>query len=82
MNFFDFRKRDDLIKLPRNLRLLHTQNRAVQKNIFASGQLRMKSGADFQETANATRSFTRPVVGSVTRERILRRWICRPHYGR
>jgi hypothetical protein len=32
--FLDFRKSDDLVKLPIDLRLAHAQDRAVQKNIF------------------------------------------------
>ncbi len=32
----------------------HSQNRAVEINVFAPGQLGMKTGADFQERTDAT----------------------------
>src|SRR6476620_4679685 len=43
-----------LIKLRANLGLGHPQNRAVEKNVFASGQFRVKARAYFQQTGDAS----------------------------
>ncbi len=49
----------------------HAEDRAVQKNIFAPGKIRMKTCADFQQRGDSNpRSRTRPVLGSVMRESI------------
>ena len=40
-------KRHNLIEFLPYLRPAHAQNRAVQENIFASGQFRVKAGAHF-----------------------------------
>jgi hypothetical protein len=48
-----FGKRHDLVELARDLDARHAENRAVQINIFASRQLRMKARADFKQAADA-----------------------------
>src|SRR4030095_15892755 len=45
---------DDLVELAPNLRAAHAENRAVQEDVLASGQLRMKSGADFEQRSHAS----------------------------
>jgi hypothetical protein len=48
----DLRERDDLIELSIDLGLAHTENRAVQVDVLAAGQFRVKARADFQETGD------------------------------
>ena len=52
--FFDFREGDNFIELPADLGFAHAENGAVQKNIFAPGQFRMKSGADLKQARNSS----------------------------
>src|SRR6185503_3751177 len=35
----------------------HSQDRATQKNVFAPGEVRVKSGSDLEQTANASEEF-------------------------
>ena len=44
----------NLIKLLPYLGLGHSQNRAVEKNVFASGQFRVETGAYLQQTGDAS----------------------------
>jgi hypothetical protein len=60
--FGDFRKRHDLIKLAPNLPPAHAENRSVQIDIFAAGELKMKSRADFKQTAHGPTNL-RPARG-------------------
>src|SRR5207248_6914827 len=53
--FFDLRKIDNLIELSLDLGARHSENRAIQENVFASGQLRMKASANLQQTRHASR---------------------------
>ena len=46
--FFDFRKCHDLVELAFDFRLAHSENRAVEKNIFAPGQFGVKTRPDFE----------------------------------
>src|SRR5262249_15078766 len=55
--FSDLGKVNNLIKLSRNLPASHSHNHAVEKDIFATSQFRMKASADFQETANSSIQF-------------------------
>src|SRR5437899_10873627 len=50
----DFSKGDDLIELGSDLGFRHSQDCAVEEDVFAPGQLRVKSGADLQQTCNST----------------------------
>ncbi len=54
----DFGKGHDLIELAIDFLLAHAENRAVQIGVFAAGQLRMKTGAHFEETANTAMDFS------------------------
>ena len=49
----DLGKGDDLVEFPADLGPRHAEDRAVQKDVFAAGQLRMKSGADFEQAGDA-----------------------------
>src|SRR5258708_31073796 len=49
---FDFRKGDNLVKFAVRLSATHSQDGAVKVDILSSGKFRMKSGADFEQTAN------------------------------
>ena len=51
--FFDFGKRHDLVKLAFDFGLAHSENRAVEKNIFAPGQFGVKARSDFEQTRHA-----------------------------
>src|SRR4029077_2129365 len=50
----DLREGHDFVEFPFNLGASHSEDCAIQKNVFATGQFRMKPGADFEERANAT----------------------------
>src|SRR5689334_25365490 len=54
----DFGKRDDLVKLALDLVARHTENRSVEKNVFATAELRMKACAHFEQTADAPIQFS------------------------
>src|SRR5437868_3279803 len=45
----DLGKSDDLVELLRDLAPVHAEDRAVQKNVLASGELRVKAGPDFEK---------------------------------
>src|SRR5437867_9973414 len=51
---FDFGEGDNLIELPLNFRSRHSEDRAVQENVFAAGQFRVKTGPDFEKGPNPT----------------------------
>ena len=66
-------ERDDLIELAFDVRSCHTEDRAIQVNVFAAGELVVETGADFEQVCRRGRRFDRVrLVGSVIRERILR----------
>src|SRR6266851_6946636 len=50
--FFEFRKRDDLVKLARDLALAHPQDGPGEERVFPAGELRMKARADFQKRSD------------------------------
>ena len=66
----DLGEGDDLIELARDLRPPHAQDGAIQKDVVAAGQFRVKSRADFEEDPTRPQISTLPRVGSVMRERI------------
>src|SRR5262249_28031420 len=45
----DVREGDDVIKLPLDLAPRHTENSAIKVDVLAAGQLRVETGADFQQ---------------------------------
>ena len=45
---------DDVVKLTLNISPLHSENRAIQEDVFSSGELRMKSGANFEQRSDAS----------------------------
>ncbi len=49
----DLGEGDDLVEFAADLRALHAEDGAVEKNIFATGELRVKAGADFEEARDA-----------------------------
>ena len=55
---------DDLVELPRDLAALHAEDRAVQEDVLAPGQLRVEAGADLEQAADAT-----PDLGPARRRR-------------
>src|SRR5204862_3242331 len=46
----DVRESNDFIEFPSDLRSRHAEDSAVQKNVFATGQLRVEACAYFEET--------------------------------
>src|SRR5205823_493536 len=50
--FFDLGEGDDLIEFFLNFGACHSEDRAVEKNIFPAGQLRMKTGSNFKKSAD------------------------------
>ena len=57
MKFLDLGKGHDLIELAIDFLLSHAENRAVQIRVFAAGQLRVKTGAHFEQAAHAAMDF-------------------------
>src|SRR3954465_12761901 len=49
----DLGERDDLIQFARDLRLFHAQDGAIQEDVVAAGQFRVKPGSDFEERSHA-----------------------------
>src|SRR5687768_6581351 len=49
----NFRECDDLIKLALDLRLAHPEDRAIEIDVFATREFRMKTRADFEQRADA-----------------------------
>ena len=46
--------RDNLVKLARNLGTRHSEDCAIQEDVFAASQLGVKASADFEQAGNAT----------------------------
>ena len=53
MNALDLGEGDDLVELARDLRAPHPEDRAVQVDVLAPGQLGVEAGADFEQAADA-----------------------------
>ena len=51
-------------------RLRHAEDRAVEEDVFAPGQLRVKTGADFEQARDPAAQDRASAVGSVIRLRI------------
>src|SRR5215469_11610087 len=51
--FLDLREGDNLIKFTADFRAGHAEDRAIQVDILAPGQFRMKAGADLQQACDA-----------------------------
>src|SRR4051794_14245432 len=49
----DLSERDDLVELPGDLPAPHPEDRAIEKDVLAAGELRMEPCADLQERADA-----------------------------
>ena len=49
----DLGERDDLVELPVDLAAAHAQDRAVEVDVLAAGQLGVEAGADLQQAADA-----------------------------
>ncbi len=54
-------KGHDLVELARDLRALHPQDRAVQIDVLAAGELGMEAGADLQQRPNAAADLRAPL---------------------
>src|SRR6266516_3437873 len=50
---FDFSERHDFVEPPVDLPSAHPDNAAVEVDVLAPRQLRMKAGADLQQATNA-----------------------------
>src|SRR3981081_377527 len=50
---FDFGKGDNLVELAIDFSFVHAENRAVEIDVLAAGELGMKAGADFEQRADA-----------------------------
>ena len=57
MNALDLGERDDLVELARDLRALHPENRAVEEDVLAPGQLGVKAGPDLEQRPDAAAHF-------------------------
>ena len=68
----DLGEGDDLVELAVDLRLLHPQDRPVQVDVLAAGQLEVEPGPHLQQRADAAAEPAAPAVGSVIRLRIFR----------
>src|ERR1700730_16022745 len=47
--FLDFRKGDDLVEFAADLAPAHTEDRTVEKDVFAASKFRMKTGANLKQ---------------------------------
>ena len=52
--FFDLGKRDDLIEFLANFPLRHAEDGAIEEDVLPSGKLGMETGADLEQTRNAS----------------------------
>ena len=55
--FLHLGKGDDFIELAFDLGPFHSEDRAVQVNVFAPGQFRVKAGSDLQQAGGAPVHF-------------------------
>src|SRR5436309_13253833 len=49
----DFGECHDIVELPVDVGVFHTEDRAIEVNVFAAGKLVVKTGADFEQCADA-----------------------------
>src|SRR5207302_4283446 len=59
----DIGKGDDLVKPAPDLGVPHAENGAVEINVFAPGQFRVKTGADLEHAGNPAFQFDAPLIG-------------------
>ena len=57
----DFGERNDLVELPQDLATGHAENRAIDEDVLAAGQFRVKTGPDLQQTAHAANDLGAPL---------------------
>src|SRR5882724_5389451 len=80
--FFDFGKRDDLIKSFFNLPPFHSKNRAVEINVFSAGEFGMKPCSDFQQRSDSSVYLSSAFSGlSNSRENFKKRALSRPVFS-
>ena len=68
----DLGEGDDLVELPPDLRPPHAQDHAIEKDVLAASQLRVKAGAHFEQAPHPAGQRHLAPVGSVIGDRILR----------
>ena len=72
MNALDLGELDDLVEAGAAIsRALHAEDRAVQEDVLAAGELGVEAGADLEQRPDPAVQPASPVVGGVIRERIL-----------
>src|SRR5262249_34739265 len=54
---------DDLIEAPLDFRSLHVQDRAVEEDVLAAGELRVEAGADLEQRAHPAAESCMPGGG-------------------
>ena len=59
---FDFGKSDDLVETALDLGAAHAEDRAVEKNVLASGQLGMEAGADLKHAGDTADKLNATLV--------------------
>ena len=64
----DLGERDDLVESALDLGAPHAEDRAVEVDVLAAGELGVKAGADLEQRADTARETARPSVGSVIRD--------------
>ncbi len=62
-NSSNFRELDNLIKLANDLGARHAENGAIEEDVFASGQFRMKTSADLKQARDSTVDANPPFGG-------------------
>jgi len=50
--FFDFSEGDDFVEFALDLGFLHAEDGAIEVDVLAAGQLRVKAGADLEQAAH------------------------------
>ena len=60
-NWLDLGERDDLVELAVDLGLRHAEDRAVEVDVLAAGQLGVKAGADLQQRGDPAAEPDAPV---------------------
>ena len=80
----DLGELDDLVEPRRDLASAHAEDRAVEEDVLAPGQLGVEAGADLEQAADAAAQRDAcPSVGSVMRDEDLeQRRSCRRRCGR
>src|SRR5882672_12246265 len=70
---------NDLVKLAFNFAFAHAQNRAIKKNVFPSGEFRVKTSSDLEQTSNPAIQHSAACRGpGDTRENLQQRRFTRP----